>query len=136
MKRLIGLLMILAFAALPVLSQVLIPPDNVIEWVSRFPEMIGSPWGVYVSVVLLVPVLVGFLNVEGKGLKYVLTGVIGVTLIVLATFLSFGYLYGAPILLVILNWVLLMGAQVIGYVALKPMWDAIAEKFNPWKPAE
>ena len=59
----------------PVFSQVEpVPPDDIIEWISRFPEMIGSFWGVYVSVLLLPSILFGVLNVEGKGLKYVLTG--------------------------------------------------------------
>ncbi len=130
MKKLFLFLSLIFLAGLPMLAQDAVPPDDIVEWVSRFPEMIGSFWGVYVSLLLLPSILFGILNIEGKGLKYFLTGLIAVALILLAYFISFGYLYGAPIWRVPLNWVFLLGAQVIGYAVLKPFLDAIESKFN------
>ncbi len=130
MKKLFLFLSLIFLAGLPMLAQDAVPPDDLVEWVSRFPEMIGSFWGVYVSLLLLPAILFGVINVQGKVLKYVLTGVIAVALVLLAHLISFGYLYEAPVWRVPLNWAALMGAQILGYAALKPFLDAIEAKFN------
>ncbi len=114
------------------------PPDDIIEWASRFPEMIGSFWGLVVSVTLLVPVLLGLLKLSdaNKVLKYLFTGVVTAVLTALAAILDFGYLHEAKVWAILLNGAFVFGAQIVGYAALKPLLDAIAEKFNFWKPTE
>ena len=64
-----------------------VPPDDIIEWASRFPEMIGSFWGVVVSVTFLVPVLIGLFNqTEAKKIvKYLIMGFVTAALIALAS---------------------------------------------------
>lgn len=112
-------------------------PTDIIQWVSRIPEMLGSFWGVGVSEVLLVPILIGLLNLTEakKHVKYLLTGVVSAILIVLATFLPFGFLHGSVWYGPVVAFVLIVGGQILGYAIpfLKPIWDAIAEKFNFWK---
>lgn len=111
------------------------PPDDLVEWVGRFPEMIGSFWGLVVSAILLVPVLLGFLNLTEikKSYKYLFTAGIVMVLTLLASVLEIGYLHGAKLWFILVNGIFVLGAQVVGYAALKPLLDKIAEKFNPWK---
>ncbi len=131
MKKLFLFFTLMFVAFLPILAQPdAVPPDDIVEWVGRFPEMIGSYWGVYVSLLLLPSILFGVINVQGKVLKYVLTGVIAVALILLAHLISFGYLYEAPVWRVPLNWAFLMLSQILSYAVLKPLLDAIENKFN------
>jgi hypothetical protein len=113
-----------------------VPPDDIIEWVSRFPEMIGSFWGVVVSVTFLVPVLIGLLNqTEAKKIvKYLIMGFVTAVLIVLASVLEMGYLNGAYLWYIILNGAAVIGAQIFGYALFHDALDRVAEKFNPWKP--
>lgn len=115
-------------------------PGDIIEWVGRIPEMLGSFWGVGVSEILLVPVLIGVLNLTEakKSIKYLLTGAVGAALILAATFLPVGFLYGAKWYGPVIAFVLIVGGQIAGYAIpfMKPIWDAIADKLNFWKPAE
>jgi hypothetical protein len=115
-----------------------IPPDDIIEWASRFPEMIGSFWGVFASVFFLVPFLLGILNLTEakKAVKYLLLGAVTVIMIVLASVLEMGYLNGAYLWFIVLNGAACIGAQVFGYALFKNALDKAADKFNPWKPAD
>lgn len=136
MKRLLFLIPFLLFGMV-LFAQDPAPPDDIIEWVTRFPEMIGSFWGLVVSAIFLVPVLLGVFNwtEKGKVYKYGLTVFVVALLTLLAAVLDFGYLNEAKLWFIVLNGGFVMGAQVIGYAALKPLLDSIAEKFNPWKPS-
>jgi len=135
MKRLIFLIPMLLFSMV-LFAQDPVPPDDIIEWVSRFPEMVGSFWGLVVSVTFLVPVLIGLFNQTEakKAVKYLIMGFVTVVLIVLATFLSFGYLNGAYLWWIVLNGAAVIGAQMFGYALFHDALDRVAEKFNPWKP--
>ena len=114
-------------------------PTDVIEWVGRIPELLGSFWGVGVSHVLLVPVLLGLFNLTEvkKSVKYLFAGAVGATLVILATVLPFGFLHGASWYGPVIAFVLIVGGQILGYAIpfLKPIWDAIADKLNFWKTA-
>lgn len=137
MKKLFVFLTLIFVAFIPVLAQPdAVPPDDLVEWVGRFPEMIGSFWGVYVSLLLLPAILFGVINIQGKALKYVLTGLIAVALIIMAHLINFGYLYEVPVWRVPLNWAFLMLTQILSYAVLKPLLDAIEDKFNKNKPTE
>ncbi len=135
MKKAMFFISLLLLAILPALAQEGTGPESILEWVTRFPEMIGSFWGVFVSVVLLVPILIGLLSITGasKGVKYVFTGVVALLLIVLARFLPIGYLYGMPFLPVAVDFLFILAMQIIGYAALKPLHDAVTAKFDIWK---
>ncbi len=137
MKKLFVLIPMLLFGLI-LFAQNPIPPDDIIEWASRFPEMVGSFWGVAVSVVFLVPLLIGLLNqTEAKKIiKYLITGFVTVILIVLASVLDFGYLHNAKLWFVILNGASVIGAQIFGYALFHDALDRVAEKFNPWKLSE
>ena len=106
-------------------------------WIARFSEMITTFPGVFLGLVLLTPPVIGFLNIQKKVYKYLVTGGIGLALILLATFLSYGFLHGAKWYAVVLAYALIVGGQIAGYAIpfLKPIWDAIENKFNIWKPA-
>lgn len=137
MKKVMFLIFALLFVgAGMVLAQDPQPPTDPINWVSRFPEMIGSFWGCVVSAIFWVPVLLGLLNqTDGKKIvKYLITFVVVAILTVLAKVLAFGYLHEAKLWYVVLNGGFILAAQVFGYAALKPFLDAVADKFNPWKP--
>jgi len=138
MKRLIFLLPLLLFGVVLFAQDPVdpVPPDDIIEWASRFPEMIGSFWGVVVSVIFLVPLLIGLLNqTEAKKIvKYLITGFVTVIMIVLASVLEMGYLNGAYLWYIILNGAAVIGAQIFGYALFHDALDKVAEKFNPWKP--
>jgi len=138
MKRLIFLLPLLLFGVVLFAQDPVdpVPPDDIIEWASRFPEMIGSFWGVVVSVTFLVPLLIGLLNqTEAKKIvKYLITGFVTVIMIVLASVLEMGYLNGAYLWYIILNGAAVIGAQIFGYALFHDALDKVAEKFNPWKP--
>lgn len=136
MKKVLFLILAILFIGAGIaIAQDPVPPTDPISWVTRFPEMIGSFWGCVVSAILWVPILLGLLNqTEAKKIvKYLITGAVVVILTVLAKALPFGYLHDAKVWFVVLNGVFIGGSQVIGYAALKPFLDAIAEKFNPWK---
>jgi hypothetical protein len=137
MKRPVLFFGMLALLMVPVLAQTdPEAPTTLIEWISRFPEMIGSFWGVFVSVVLLVPILIGVipgLIDADKVVKYLFTGVLALTLILLARFLPIGYLYDATFWGILLDYVFILAMQIVGYTALKPAHDAISEKFTWWR---
>ena len=130
----------LALMFMPALAQgeEIVPPGGLIDFVSRLQELLGSFGGVALSLPVLAAIVVGFLNLEGKALKYFFTGLIALTLVLMAFFLSFGYLYGAAWWFIPVNWVVLMVGAILGYAIpfLKTILDAIADKFNPWKPKE
>lgn len=113
-------------------------PTTAAEWVSRFPEMLSSFGGVLLGFMLLPPVVIGLIPVPElkKVVKYIITGVIGGILILLATVLDYGFLHGAKVWASFLAWGLMFIGQIILYVIpyLKPIWDAIEDKFNIWKP--
>lgn len=106
------------------------------EWISRFSEMLTTFPGTLLGLVLLTPPVIGFLNVQKKLYKYLVMGGLGLVLIGLATFLSYGFLHGAYWWAVVLAYALMVGGQIAGYAVpfLKPIWDAIEDKFNIWKP--
>jgi len=137
MKRLI---ILLTLVTLPLLmfaqGQDPVPPGSTLEWFGRFQEWIGSFPGVVVSVIFLVPVLIGLLNqTEAKKIvKYIITGVVTVIHIVLAAVLDVGYLHDAALWYIILNGAFVIGAQIFGYALFRDALDRVAEKFNPWKP--
>ena len=143
MKKLFGfmfLMFVVSFIALlPAFGQPISEaPDDIIEWVGRFPEMIGSFWGLVVSVILLTPILIGVLGQPDakKIVKYLITGLIATALILLSRFMSFGYLYDATTLGIIGTWMFVIAAQILGYAAVKDAQDAVAAKFNFWKKAK
>lgn len=138
MKKLFAFVSLILFVSiLPLFAQDPVAPDDVIEWVGRFPEMIGSFWGLVVSVILLSPILIGVLGQSDakKVVKYLITGLIATGLVLLSRFLSFGYLYEATVIGVISTWAFVIAAQILGYAAVKGAQDAVAEKFNIWKKA-
>jgi hypothetical protein len=138
MKRLIFLIPMLLIGAMAFAQGTdPVPPDDIIEWASRFPEMIGSFWGVVVSVTFLVPVLIGLFNqTEAKKIvKYLIMGFVTAALIALASLLEMGYLNEAYLWFIILNAAAVIGAQIFGYALFKNALDRVAEKFNPWKPS-
>jgi hypothetical protein len=131
------LLMFLMLIPVGLFAQDGVPPTNIGEWVTRIPELLGTFWGTGVSHVLLVPVLIGLLNLTEakKSIKYLFAGAVGAILILLATFLPFGFLYGAVWYGPVIAFVLIVGGQIVGYAIwfLKPIWDGIADKLNFWK---
>jgi len=129
---------LLLFTVGALFGQEVEPISDLSDWVGRFPELQSSLGGVIAQVLFLPPILIGFLNMEEskKLYKYLITGAIIAILTVLATVMAVGFLYGAPILLVILTFALLFAGQLIGYALVPGIFDLIASKFNPWKPAE
>lgn len=109
-------------------------PSTPIEWLTKIPEMLGSFGGTFLGLILLTPALIGILNVVTKTLKYLVTGAIGLALVLAAYFLSFGFLNGSPWYAILIAFVLMVGGQIAGYAIpfLKPIWDAIEDKFN-WR---
>ena len=109
-------------------------PSTPIEWLTKIPEMLGSFGGTFLGLILLTPALIGILNVETKTLKYLVTGAIGLALVLGAYFFSFGFLNGSPWYAILIAFVLMVGGQIAGYAIpfLKPIWDAIEDKFN-WR---
>lgn len=112
------------------------PITDLSDWVGRFPELQSSLAGVIAQVVFLPPILIGFLNIEKKTFKYVLTGGVILILCTLATVMEVGFLNGAKIWFVAVTAGLLMLGQIIGYALIPGFFDLIADKFNPWKPKE
>lgn len=129
---LIAPLLIIAQDPLPV------PPGTPLEWLARVSEMLSSFWGLVYSVILFTPVVIGALNFTEakKWVKYAVPIVLSAAITLAAKFVPIGYLVDAEMWWVLVTFLGVLGAQVIGYAALKPFMDAIAEKFNPWKPKE
>jgi len=123
------------FAQGPILPPV---PDDFLEIAGRLPELLSSFGGAYVLVVGLIPLLLGVLKMTeaGKGVKYALTGITCLAVILLARFVNFGFLYTATVLGVIGHFIALLIAQILTYAAIKPFLDAAAEKLNFWKKAK
>ena len=138
MKKVVFLMFaLLAVFIAPVFSQVEAPAD-IFQWVGALPLYLGSFWGVAVSLPFLTAIVIGLTNStdRGKAVKYVITGVVTLALLLLAYFLSFGYLHGSYWWWIAVNFVGLMVIEILGYSVpmIKAVLDAIAEKFNPWKP--
>jgi len=133
----IGMLLLL-FAPLAIFAQDPVPPSTPLEWLGRVSEMFSSFWGLVYTVILFTPVVIGGLNLVDakKWVKYVVPVGLSAVVTLLAKFLPIGYLQEALWWWVLVTFLGVVGAQVIGYAALKPFMDSIAEKFNPWKPKE
>ena len=112
-------------------------PTDVYTWFGLLPTYLGSALGVYVSAPFWVAILLGVtnLNEASKTTKYVFTGVVTLILCFMAFFIPFGYLHGAYWWWILVNFVGLMVAEILGYALIKAALDKIAEKFNPWKPS-
>lgn len=140
MKKRLFLIAFLALliAPLAILAQEPVPPVDPLSWLARINEMLGSFWGLTATVVLFVPIVIGFLNLNEakKWVKYVVTGVLALVAVLLAKFVPFGYLVEAKWWYVVITYVGVLGSQVLSYAALKPLLDKIAEKFNPWKTGD
>ncbi len=139
MKKLFVLFSMLFIGLVCLFAQEPVPPDSIFEWVGALPTYLGSFWGVAVSLPFLAAIFIGLFNMTdaGKVAKYVLTGAVTLALLLAAFFLPFGYLHGAFWWWIILNFVGLMVIEILGYSVpmIKAVLDAIAEKFNPWKPS-
>lgn len=137
MKRFLFITVLLLFAGVGIIiAQEIDPITDLSDWVGRFPELQSSLAGVIAQVVFLPPILIGFLNIEKKTFKYVLTGGVILILCVLATVMEVGFLHTAKIWFVAVTAGLLMVGQIIGYALIPGFFDLIADKFNPWKPKE
>ena len=109
-------------------------PTTPIQWLTKIPEMLATFGGTLLGLVILTPAVIGILNVQGKTLKYVVTGALALALILAAHFLAFGFLKSDPWYAVVIAYILMFGGQIAGYAIpfLKPIWDAIEDKFN-WR---
>jgi hypothetical protein len=138
MKRLFVLIPMLLFG-LVLFAQEPEPPTDVFQWFGAAKVYLGSFWGVAVSLPFWAAIFIGLFNqVEAsKVVKYLLTGVVALILLLLAYFLPFGYLKEAYWWWIIPNFVGLMVIEILAYSIpmIKAVLDAIAEKFNPWKPS-
>ena len=110
------------------------PISGLSNWVERFPDLMTSLPGVIAQVIFLPPLLIGFLNIEQKKWKYVLTGGVILILTLLAYFMVVGFLHGAKVWLVAVTFGLLGLGQIIGYALVPGFFNLIADKLNPWKP--
>lgn len=141
MKNLRFFFVLITLLFLPVaalLAQDIPPPETIVEWIGALPIYLGSWPGVAVSFIPLVSIVLGVLNLTeaSKTVKYLMTGAVGVVLLLLAFFTPFGYLNGAYWWWIPVNWVGLMLLQVLGYALIGDLLDKVADKFNPWKPTE
>ena len=139
MKRLLFLIPMLLFGmVLFSQGQDPVEPGTTLEWFARFQEWVGSFPGVVVSVIFIVPVLIGLLNqTEAKKVvKYVITILVAALHILLASLLEVGYLHNAKLWYILLNGAFVLGAQMFGYAIFRDALDKVADKFNPWKPSE
>ena len=120
------------------IAQDIPPPETIVEWIGALPIYLGSWAGVAVSFIPLVAIVLGGLNLNeaSKTVKYLITGAVGVLVLVIAYFVPFGYLNGAYWWWIPVNWVGLMLLQILGYALIGDLLDKVAEKFNPWKPAK
>lgn len=132
------LLTLLVLPVVALIAQDIPPPETLIEWVGALPIYLGSWPGVAVSFLPLVAIILGALNMTeaSKAVKYIMTGVIGIALLVLAYFVPFGYLHGSFWWWIPVNWAGLMLLQVLGYALIGDLLDKVADKFNPWKPSK
>jgi len=121
--------------AVPVLSQV-DPPTDVINFFMGLQIFLGSFWGVAVSVPVLTAIVIGVVKAENKVLKYVLTGVVTIALVVAAYLLPFGYLNGAPVWHIPLTVVGLLLVEIAGFSIpfVKTVLEAIQDKFTKPDP--
>jgi hypothetical protein len=138
MKKLFVFLTVLIVGTIGLLAQDIPPPESIVEWIGALPIYLGSWPGVAISFIPLVAIVLGALNLNeaSKFVKYLITGLVGAILLLLAFFVPFGYLNGAYWWWIPVNWVGLMLLQVLGYALIGELLDKVAEKFNPWKPKE
>ena len=129
------LFIVLIFAAFGLFAQIE-PPEDIIEWIGALPLYLGSWPGVAISFPFLVAFVLGILNMNEakKTIKYLMTGAVGLVLLLLAYFLDFGYLNGAYWWWIPINLVGLIATEIVAYALIGAALDAIAEKVNPWKP--
>ena len=139
MKRYLFLIVALLFMTVGALfAQDVEPPTDIMQWFGSLPTYLGSWQGVAVSFPFLTAFILGFLNLNEvkKAVKYLVTGGVGVILLLLAKFLSFGYLHEALWWWIPINFVGLMLTEIMAYAVIGNLLDAIAAKVNPWKPKE
>jgi len=137
MKRLIVLMFLMVVGTIGLFAQIE-PPEDIIEWIGALPVYLGSWPGVAISFPFLVAFVLGITNqVDAKKVvKYLITGAVGIVLLLLAFFLDFGYLHGAYWWWIPVNFVGLMLTEILSYTLIGSLLDAFAEKVNPWKPSE
>jgi len=137
MKRLVVLMFLMVVGTIGLFAQIE-PPGDIIEWVGALPLYLGSWEGVAISFPFLVAFVLGVTNqVDAKKVvKYLITGVVGIILLLLAFFLDFGYLHGAYWWWVPVNFVGLILSEILAYTLIGNLLDAFAEKVNPWKPSQ
>jgi len=137
MKRFLFICAALLFIGVGALfAQPIEPPGDIIEWIGALPVYLGSWPGVAISFPFLVAFVLGILNqTEAKKfVKYLITGAVGLILLVKAYLFDFGYLNGAYWWWIPINLVGLMLTEVVAYSLIGGALDALADKLNPWKP--
>ncbi len=133
MKKVIMLTIAMVLFAVPVFSQNVNPPADLITFFIGLNLFLGSWVGVAVSLPVLSAIVIGILKATGKGLKYLLTVLVAVALVLGAYFLPFGYLNEAAWWLIPLNVAGLILVEVVGFSIpfIKGVLEAIQEKFTP-----
>lgn len=131
MKKLFVLFVAL-FALLPLFGQEVEPPETVLDFLSNVQAFLGSFWGVTAAVTFFSAVFIGLLKVEKKLWKYLLTAGTSIVFVLLSTFLSFGYLFGALWWIVALNFAGVLLVEIAGFSVpfIKTILEAIEQKFR------
>ena len=135
-KRMLLLIGLMVLMIVPVFSQIN-PPTDFLQVLMGLQIFLGSLPGAVALLFFLVPALLGLMSVEGKGLKYFLTVIIVLVVVLAAYFAGFGYLHGTFWWTIPVNVASIMLVQ-IGFFAvdfIANIQDKIYDKFNPWKPA-
>jgi len=133
MKKFLFIAIALLMVGVGLFAQEVQPPTDLINFFMGLQIFLGSFVGVAVSLPVLTAIVIGALKIEDKVLKYIMTALVAVVLVLASFFLPFGYLNGAVWWFVPLHVAGLMLIEVIGFSIpfIKTVLEAIEDKFKP-----
>ena len=102
MKKLMLILMILGFAAIPMIAQEVNPPGNWGDVIDNFGPWFGTLAGIAALTTFVAGVLNGLLKVTKTFVKQLVSWVAAILLAVLANLINLGFLAGSTWLMTIL----------------------------------